>query len=108
MSIIALFVIFNRSDPPVTTNCSRFAHSASSLVLVVALLMDVVLALVQVLVLMLLLVLLLVVVLVLPLVLVLVLMLVLVPCVLKNILENRSDDTEVATTLCVNGGSTSL
>ena len=67
VSIIALLVIFNRSEPPVTTNCSRFAHSASSLVLV--------LAFMQVLVLMLVLVL----VLVLALALVLVLMLVLVP-----------------------------
>ena len=67
--IIALLVILHRSEPPVTTNCSRFAHSASSLVLV--------LAFMQVLVLMLVLVLVLV--LVLALALVLVLMLVLVP-----------------------------
>ncbi len=53
VSIIALLVIFNRREPPVTTNCSRFAHSASSLVLVLALVLVLVLALVQVLVLML-------------------------------------------------------
>ena len=95
MSIIALLVIFNRSGPTVTTNCFRFAHSTSSLVLVLAL------ALVLVMVLMLVLVL------VLELVLALVLMLVLMlvpllyfqrnvassvsplPCVLRNMLENK-------------------
>ena len=91
------------------TDKNSVAHSASSLVLVL------VLALALVLVMVLMLVLVLVLELVLALVLVLVLMLVPVlcvqrnvassvsplPCVLINILENRSDDTEVATTLCL-------
>ena len=83
------------------TDKNSVAHSASSLVLVL------VLALALVLVMVLMLVLVLVLELVLALVLVLVLMLVPVLCVQRNVassvspLENRSDDTEVATTLCL-------
>ena len=102
-------MIFNRREPPATTNCSRFARSASSLVLVLV----PALALVLVMVLML--------VLVLVLELVLALLMVFfdvqvpllyfqrnvassvspLPCIFRNVLENRSRVTEVATSSCL-------